>query len=59
MRQIVDGNEGLNIMLNEIANKVVNETIDKMIEVVKTWKENTDVVSCDTILYLLEINKAK
>lgn len=59
MRQIVDGNEGLNIMLNEIANKVVNETIDKMMEVVKAWKQNTDVVSCDTILYLLEINKAK
>lgn len=59
MRQIVDGNEGLNIMLNEIADKVVNETIDKMIEVVKAWKENTTTVSCDTILYLLEINKAK
>lgn len=59
MKQLVDGNEGLNIMLNEIANKVVNETIDKMMEVVKSWKENTDVVSCDTILYLLEINKAK
>lgn len=58
MRQIVDGNEGLNIMLNEIANKVVNETIDKMIEVVKAWKENTDVVSCDTVIYLLKINKS-
>ena len=57
MRQIVDGNEGLNITLNEIANKVVNETIDKMIEVVEAWKNNTDVVSCDTVIYLLKINK--
>lgn len=56
MRDIVN-NEGLNITLNEIVNHELNKTIDKMIEVVEAWKKNTDTVSCDTVIYLLKINK--
>lgn len=59
MRNIVNGNESLNTALNAIVDNELNKTIDEMISVVKAWKENTTVVSCDTILYLLEINKAK
>lgn len=56
MRNIV-ANEGLNIELNKIVNHELNKTIDKMIEVVEAWKKNTYTVSCDTIIYLLKINK--
>ena len=59
MRNIVNGNESLNVALNAIVDNELNKTIDEMIAVVKAWKKNTMVVSCDTILYLLEINKAK
>lgn len=56
-RQIVDGNEGLNIMLNEIVNYEMNKTLDEMIAVVEEWKESTDVVSCETIINMLKANK--
>ena len=59
MRNIVNGNESLNVALNAIVDNELNKTIDEMIAVVKAWKKNTMVVSCDTILYLLKINKAK
>lgn len=59
MRQIVNGNEGLNIMLNEIVNHEMDKTLDKMIAVVEAWKNNTMTVSCDTVIYLLKINKSK
>ena len=57
MRQIVNGNEGLNIMLNEIVNHEMNKTLDEMIAVVEEWKRNTDVVSCETIINMLKANK--
>lgn len=59
MRQIVNNNEELNIILNEIVNHEMNKTIDEMIAVVKEWKKNTHVIECDTVIYLLEINKGK
>lgn len=59
MRNIANGNESLNIMLNEIVNHEMNKTIDDMIAVVESWKNNTDVVSCDAVINLLEANKNK
>ena len=35
LRQIVDGNEGLNIMLNEIVNYEMNKTLDEMLKIFK------------------------
>ena len=58
MRQIVNGNEGLNIMLNEIVNHEMNKTLDGMIAIVEAWKQNTDTVTCATVIALLEANKA-
>ena len=57
MRNIVSGSEGLNTMLNEIVNHEMNKTIDGMIEVVKTWQNTTDVVSCESIITMLKANK--
>lgn len=57
MRQIVNGNEGLNIMLNEIVDYEMNKTIDEMIAVVEKWKESTDVISCETVVNMLKANK--
>ena len=57
MRNIVNGNEGLNIMLNEIVNHEMNKTLNEMIAVVEEWKRNADVVSCETIIDMLKANK--
>lgn len=57
MRQIVNGNEGLNIMLNEIVNHEMNKTLDGMIAIVEKWKQNVDTVTCATVIALLEANK--
>lgn len=57
MRQIVNGNEGLNIMLNEIVNHEMNKTIDEMIAVVEEWNNGTDVVSCATVIAMLKAKK--
>lgn len=38
MRNIVNGNEGLNFMLNEIGNTEMDKTLDEMIEVVENQK---------------------
>lgn len=57
MRQIVNGNEGLNIMLNEIVNYEMNKTIDEMIAVVEEWNNGTDVVSCATVIAMLKAKK--
>lgn len=57
MRNIVNGNEGLNIMLNEIVNHEMNKTLNEMIAVVEELKKNADVVSCETIIDMLKANK--
>ena len=57
MRNIASGNEGLNVMLNEIVNHEMNKTLDEMIAVVEEWKKSTDVVSCETIINMLKANK--
>lgn len=57
MRQIVNENEGLNIMLNEIVNHEMNKTLDKMIAAVEEWKKSTDVVSCQIIIDMLNANR--
>lgn len=57
MRQIVDGNEGLNIMLNHIVDYEINKTLDEMIAIVEAWKQNMDTVTCATVIALLEANK--
>lgn len=59
MRNIVNGNEGLNIMLNEIVNNEMDKTLDEMIAVVEEWKNNTDVISCETVIDMLKANKSK
>lgn len=59
MRNIVNGNEGLNIMLNEIVNNEMDKTLDEMIAVVEEWKNSTDVISCETVIDLLKTNKSK
>ena len=59
MRNIVNGNEGLNIMLNEIVNNEMDKTLDEMIAVVEEWKNITDVISCETVINMLKANKSK
>ena len=59
MRNIVNGNEGLNIMLNEIVNSEMDKTLDEMIATVEDWKHNTDVISCETVINMLKANKSK
>ncbi len=59
MRQIVNGNEGLNIMLNEIVNYEMNKTIDSMIDTIRDWQKNSDVVLCETVIKMLIVNKSK
>ena len=59
MRDIVNGNEGLNIILNEIVNNELDKTLDEMIAVVKDWKLSTDVISCETVIDMLKTNKSK
>lgn len=58
MRQIVNGNEGLNIMLNQIVDHEMNKTLDEMISVLEDWKNSSDVVSCDSIINLLKSKKS-
>ena len=58
MRQIVNGNEGLNIMLNEIVNHEMNKTIDEMIAAVEEWNNSSDVISCTTVIAMLKAKKA-
>lgn len=58
MRQIVNGNDGLNIMLNEIVNHEMNKTLDEMIAVVEMWKQNTDTITCITVIDLLKSKKS-
>ena len=59
MRDIVNGNDGLNIMMNEIVNHEMNKTLDEMISVVEEWKKSSYVVSCDAVLNLLKSNKTE
>lgn len=59
MRHIVNDNRSLNIALNEIVNNEMDKTIDEMITVIESWKNNEMTVSCDTIIYLLQINKSE
>lgn len=59
MRDIVNNNEGLNIMLNEIVNNEMDKTLDEMIAVVENWKHSTDIISCETIINMLKANKSK
>lgn len=58
MRQTVNGNDGLNIMLNEIVNHEMNKTLDEMIAVVEMWKQNTNTITCITVIDLLKSKKA-
>ena len=58
MRQIVNGNEGLNIMLNAIVDKAMDMTLDEMITTVKEWQKSTNVVSCDTVISMLMARKS-
>lgn len=58
MRQIANGNEGLNIMLNEIVNHEMNKTIDEMIAAVEEWNNSSDVISCTTVIAMLKEKKA-
>ena len=59
MRNIVNRNEGLNIVLNEIVNSEMDNILDEMIAVVEDWKHNTEVISCETIIDMLKANKSK
>lgn len=58
MRQTVNGNDGLNIMLNEIVNHEMNKILDEMIAVVEMWKQNTDTITCITVIDLLKSKKS-
>ena len=59
MRNIVNANEGLNIMLNEIVNQEMDKELDDMISVVKDWNKNSDVISCETVINMLKSRKSK
>lgn len=59
MRQIVNGNEGLNVMLNEIVNYEMDKTLDNMIDTIRDWQKNSDTVSCETVIMMLKANKSK
>ena len=59
MRNIVKGNEGLNILLNEIVDNEMDKTLDEMIAVVEDLKTQSDVISCETVIKMLKANKSK
>lgn len=59
MKNLVNDNENLNIVLNEIVNKEINNTLDKMIEIVEMWNRNTNAVSCEGVINMLKTNKRK
>ena len=49
----------LNEVRGEFVNnrKELNDTLDKMISVVEGWQQNSDVVSCKTILDMLRFSR--
>lgn len=59
MRNIVNGNEGLNVMLNEIVNHELDKTLDTIIMVVESWEVFGDTVSREKVIDLLKTNKSK
>ena len=45
--------------LDNIVNTKLNKIIDEMIEIVKEWQKSSDVISCQTIIFMLEARKNK
>lgn len=57
MGDIFSTNEELSLAITHTINNEINKVLDDMINVVTTWKNGTNDISCDTVIAMLNSRK--